>query len=286
MALVALVWGLKSVKAVSILPTRTPQCPLILLPLQEDAKHTLYFAHLFFADHVLSTSWTVFFAVMWWVYTPHDGRRQAHSEAQEEMMKAAPLGTAPMTDEERTRAATMIWNQEKGTALAIIIISWLTKVCPIESYSYTSLSSGIPCVLARRFISPFSSTPMLHISEKALTAPFHYLVPPRHPLPPLTTPFPKRKTKKSKTFIVSLCAPPDPPYPVLQISSGHPNAPTQNRISPCQTPWSGSCQSWILIWKRTRCCSMKMSWGIRVRGVIRNWERERVRVRVRRKVLV
>lgn len=95
---------------------------------QEDPKQTLYFAHLFFADHVLSTAWTVFFAVVWWVYTPHDGQRSLNSKAQEEMAKGGAGGSKNMTDEERIAAANMIWNKEKGTAAAVIILSWLVKV--------------------------------------------------------------------------------------------------------------------------------------------------------------
>ncbi|TDL24080.1 DUF1753-domain-containing protein [Rickenella mellea] len=116
LALVALGWGLKAVS-------------------EEDPKRTLYFAHLFFADHILSTAWTVFFAVVWWLYTPHDGRRQANSAAQEELMKAG-VGHG-MTEEERTQAALMIWNKEKGTAAAVIMVGWITKIYfAILIYSY------------------------------------------------------------------------------------------------------------------------------------------------------
>ncbi|TFK74940.1 DUF1753-domain-containing protein [Pluteus cervinus] len=119
LALIALTWGLKAVK-------------------EEDPKHTLYFAHLFFADHILSTAWTVFFAVVWWVYTPHDGRRQANSAAQKEMMEGGPAGHV-LTEEERERAAMAIWNHEKGTAAAIIIVSWLFKIYfALLIYSYAS----------------------------------------------------------------------------------------------------------------------------------------------------
>ncbi|KAF9820877.1 hypothetical protein IEO21_01104 [Rhodonia placenta] len=108
--LVGLVWGLRVVS-------------------QENPKQTLYFAHLFFADHVLSTAWLVFFAVVWWVYTPHDGRRQANSAAQEEMMNSGPgLGSHNMTQEERERAATIIWHEEKGLAIAVIVLSWVAKI--------------------------------------------------------------------------------------------------------------------------------------------------------------
>ncbi|KAI9450756.1 Inositolphosphorylceramide synthase subunit Kei1-domain-containing protein, partial [Russula earlei] len=64
LALVALTWGIRAVN-------------------NEDPKHMLYFAHIFFADHVLNTIWTVYFAVHWWLYTPHDGRRNANSPAQQ-----------------------------------------------------------------------------------------------------------------------------------------------------------------------------------------------------------
>ncbi|KZT70732.1 DUF1753-domain-containing protein [Daedalea quercina L-15889] len=90
-ALAALFWGIKSTT-------------------QENAKHTLYFAHLFFADHVLNTAWLIFFAVVWWIYTPHDGRR-SHN----------------MTQAEREQAATSLWNEEKGLATAVIVLGWLAK---------------------------------------------------------------------------------------------------------------------------------------------------------------
>ena len=109
-------------------------CSIFIPDAQENPKYTLYFAHLFFADHILSTAWTVFFGVVWWVYTPHDGRRQANSAAQEEMMKNVhQVGSGNMTDEERVRAATMIWNKEKGTAAIVITLSWLAKVRPAST---------------------------------------------------------------------------------------------------------------------------------------------------------
>ncbi|KAF4610755.1 hypothetical protein D9613_006899 [Agrocybe pediades] len=103
----------------------------------EDPKKTLYFAHLFFADHIFSTSWTIFFAVGWWIWNPHDGQRQANSAAQQAVM-ALGNATAPhLTDEERKEAALAIWNHEKGLAAAVIIISWLFKIYfALLLYSY------------------------------------------------------------------------------------------------------------------------------------------------------
>ncbi|KAG6850789.1 hypothetical protein H0H93_008827 [Arthromyces matolae] len=118
-ALIGLVWGLRAVK-------------------EEDPKQTLYFAHLFFADHIFSTSWTVFFAVVWWVYTPHDGRRTINSPAQQYLIDIGNV-TNTLTPEEREAAAMNIWNHEKGTAAAIIFLSWLCKIYfALLLYSYAS----------------------------------------------------------------------------------------------------------------------------------------------------
>lgn len=101
------------------------------MSMQEDAKNTLYFAHLFFADHILSTAWMIFFAVVWWMYTPHDGRQEITSPAQKEIMEAGGGGNSTMTAAERAQAATAIWNEEKGTAMAVIIVTWVIKVCEL-----------------------------------------------------------------------------------------------------------------------------------------------------------
>ncbi|KAJ7019376.1 Inositolphosphorylceramide synthase subunit Kei1-domain-containing protein [Mycena alexandri] len=109
LGLAALWWGLQVVKA-------------------EDPRKTLYFAHLFSADYVLSTSWTAYFAVVWWFHTPHDGARQANSQAQEDLIAIAHLTGPVLTDEQRAEAARLIWNAEKGMAFAVIVISWLSKI--------------------------------------------------------------------------------------------------------------------------------------------------------------
>jgi len=121
LSLLALAWGLQAIS-------------------REDAKKTLYFAHVFAVDHVLSTAWTLFFAIVWWVYTPHDGQRTANSPAQEEMaQKGAALAAAlhNMTAEERVEAATELWNDEKGLATAVIVAGWLAKIYfALLLYSY------------------------------------------------------------------------------------------------------------------------------------------------------
>ncbi|KAJ7652095.1 Inositolphosphorylceramide synthase subunit Kei1-domain-containing protein [Mycena polygramma] len=109
LGLVAIGWGLQVVKA-------------------EDARKTLYLAHLFSADYVLSTSWTAYFAVTWWWHTAHDGARQANSAAQEDLIKVAHIADSTLTPEQRAAAALLIWNREKGMAFAVIFVSWLSKI--------------------------------------------------------------------------------------------------------------------------------------------------------------
>jgi len=87
----------------------------------------LYFAHIFFADHILNTIWTVYFAVQWWLYTPHDGRRNANSPAQQALIDAYIGEHQGISEDERAAAAERVWRAEKAQALTIIILGWLVK---------------------------------------------------------------------------------------------------------------------------------------------------------------
>jgi len=124
LGLVALGWGLNAIK-------------------EENAKQTLYFAHLFFVDHMFSTAWTLFFAVVWWAYTPHDGRRVANSAAQEAIRQGAGVNHT-MSDAQLAIAATLLWHEEKGVAAAVIVLFWLAKIYfAVLLYSYaTHLRQG------------------------------------------------------------------------------------------------------------------------------------------------
>ncbi|VDB99906.1 unnamed protein product [Peniophora sp. CBMAI 1063] len=107
-ALVASIWAMRAVN-------------------EEDPKRTLYFAHLFFADHILNTVWTVFFAVDWWVYTPHDGRRIANSPAQEALIDGYIGKHIDLAPADRIVAAETLWKEEKNVAMTIIVLGWLSK---------------------------------------------------------------------------------------------------------------------------------------------------------------
>ncbi|KZP27508.1 DUF1753-domain-containing protein [Athelia psychrophila] len=95
-ALGGLIWGLRITREVRVpFPVSHTE--------QEDARHMLYFAHLFFVDHVLSAE-----------QITQDG-----------------AGGGPntnMTEAQRTAAAHLIWDTEKGTAAAVISLLWLTKI--------------------------------------------------------------------------------------------------------------------------------------------------------------
>ncbi|KAF8889395.1 Inositolphosphorylceramide synthase subunit Kei1-domain-containing protein [Infundibulicybe gibba] len=140
-ALVALVWGLRAVK-------------------DEDPKHTLYFAHFYFADHIVSTGWTAFFATAWWFYNPHDGQRSANSPAQQAIHDSGAALVHPLTDAERVAAAQAIWNREKGAAATIITLSWFAKIYfALLIYSYAShLRKGSYRALPRPYTSSASAS--------------------------------------------------------------------------------------------------------------------------------
>jgi hypothetical protein len=143
LGLVALGWGLKAVKEVR---ARDQKKSIIFMRfnhpafLKENPQHTLYFAHLFFVDHVFSTAWTLYFAIVWWVYIPHDGQRPANSAAQEAIRQGAGVNHT-MTDAQRAAAADILWHEEKGAAGMVIVVSWLSKV---RSFSWLSTLTLTP----------------------------------------------------------------------------------------------------------------------------------------------
>lgn len=88
-------------------------------------------AHIYFADHIVSTLWTVFFGVAWWHFTAHDGKRITNSPAQEEVATGgASYGHHPpiLNEAQRAEAALELWNEEKNFAASIIFAGWCIKV--------------------------------------------------------------------------------------------------------------------------------------------------------------
>ncbi|KAH9025831.1 Inositolphosphorylceramide synthase subunit Kei1-domain-containing protein [Lactarius hengduanensis] len=179
LALAGLAWGLHTINDV-----RYPTFPFYPLPAHfctgEPETHA-YFAHAFFADHILNTTWTVYFAVNWWLYTTHDGRRNANSPAQQAIIEGYIGEHQDMSPEERAAAAERVWRAEKSQALAIIILGWLIKVRPAIPFRPL-----LPAHVCSSSILPPSYTPLRTISVGAPTVRFPSHVPTQMALPQAT----------------------------------------------------------------------------------------------------
>ena len=173
LALAALAWGIRTINDVRYHTSRCYPVPAHFCS-QENPKHMLYFAHAFFADHILNTTWTVYFAVHWWLYTPHDGRRNANSPAQQALIDGYIGQHQNMSEDERAAAAERVWRSEKSQALTIIILGWLIKVRPETPYD--PLLPAYVFVI-RSSILPPSYTPSRTISVGAATVRFPSHVP-------------------------------------------------------------------------------------------------------------
>lgn len=114
--LVVFIWGLKKIG-------------------EENGPKSLIYAHLFALDHLVGTLYTSLFAAIWYLYTPHDGRRIANSDAQKAMM-GSNTGTG-LDDAGRVEAAMGVWKSERGFSGAVLLIGWMLKVYFILClYSY------------------------------------------------------------------------------------------------------------------------------------------------------
>ncbi|GAA5960739.1 hypothetical protein JCM8115_001814 [Rhodotorula mucilaginosa] len=106
-SLVGFIWGLQKIS-------------------EENGDKTLRYAHLFAIDHLVGTVYTTFFAVVWYIYVPHDGKRIANSAAQKAMMGGSQTGII-MDDAARTAAAMGVWQSERVFSAAVLVIGWLLK---------------------------------------------------------------------------------------------------------------------------------------------------------------
>ncbi|GAA5827341.1 hypothetical protein JCM11251_003773 [Rhodosporidiobolus azoricus] len=94
---------------------------------EEDGDRVLLYAHFFALDHLLNTLYTAFFAVVWYAWVPHDGRRVANSDAQKAMMGGSQTGGG-MDDAARVEAARTVWEGERGFSATVLVVGWLLKV--------------------------------------------------------------------------------------------------------------------------------------------------------------
>ncbi|WWC70402.1 uncharacterized protein I206_104352 [Kwoniella pini CBS 10737] len=129
--LFAFLWGLKVVKS-------------------ESASPTLLLSHLYTLDHILLTIFHYIFYLHYWYVVPHDGRRTANSQAQQDLINLAlsrgeitqPSGENDNNEglsELRAALAGEIWEREKVFAGWTLIAGWLLKIYFITLlYSYAA----------------------------------------------------------------------------------------------------------------------------------------------------
>ncbi|WWC94000.1 hypothetical protein V866_000838 [Kwoniella sp. B9012] len=128
--LFAFLWGLKVVKS-------------------ESASPTLLLSHLYTFDHIILTIFHYVFYLNYWYVIPHDGRRTANSQAQQDIIELALSRgeiSQPSTDQEnegldelRAALAGEIWEREKVFAGWTLVVGWLIKIYfMILLYSYAA----------------------------------------------------------------------------------------------------------------------------------------------------
>lgn len=106
-------------------------------------------AHLYTLDHLVQSFFHYVFYLSYWYAVPHDGRRTANSQAQQdlinlaasrkEIIDPATQETAGM-DELRKALAGEIWRTEKVFAGWTLIFGFLLKVCRLDC----TLMSKVP----------------------------------------------------------------------------------------------------------------------------------------------
>lgn len=107
---------------------------------EEDPIRMLRYAHLFMADHLLSSAWTLLFGLWWFLYLPHNGDRPVLAPHQAGLMDliesieksyeepGKQLHHEPLIGQERIEAAQRVWREERGFSFAVIASGWLLKV--------------------------------------------------------------------------------------------------------------------------------------------------------------
>ncbi|KNZ59068.1 hypothetical protein VP01_1805g4 [Puccinia sorghi] len=130
---------------------------------EENPRRTFIYANSLLLDHLISTLYLVYFGIEWYYKNPHDGRREAHGDAQKNVIHTpllhpsfvSPFLNQPahtitenrqvklalffvvqmmnpdasrLSPEMRKQAAQAIWKEERGFATAILALVWLTKV--------------------------------------------------------------------------------------------------------------------------------------------------------------
>jgi hypothetical protein len=123
---------------------------------QENSTRVFLLSHLYILDHLVSTLYTLLFALVWWLYIPHDGRRVSNSPAQAAMVALAKargdiaLSELEMDDEDRAEVASVLWGQERAFAVGVLVVCWFLKVRLVFLDTVEWSSGGVKLVLVQR----------------------------------------------------------------------------------------------------------------------------------------
>lgn len=113
----------------------------------EDAQRVMKFAHVFLADHLLSSTWTLYFALDWYLYRKHDGEKPKLNEYQSGLMgliesieskyetPGKKVHHTLLEGQARIDAAQSVWKGERGFSAAVLASGWLLKVCTYGLYT-------------------------------------------------------------------------------------------------------------------------------------------------------
>jgi len=105
----------------------------------EDTPRVMKFSHVFLADHMLSSTWTLYFGLDWFLYMKHDGEKPKLNEYQEGLMglieriesqyeTGKNVHHQPLEGQARIDAAQSVWKGERGFSAGVLSLGWLIKV--------------------------------------------------------------------------------------------------------------------------------------------------------------
>jgi hypothetical protein len=104
----------------------------------EDTHRVMKFSHVFLADHLLSSTWTLYFGLDWFLYMKHDGEKPKLNEYQEGLMglieriesqyETKKIHHQLLEGQARVDAAQSVWRGERAFSAGVLSLGWLLKV--------------------------------------------------------------------------------------------------------------------------------------------------------------
>lgn len=105
---------------------------------EESSPTVMLYAHLYLADHMISSIWSFYFFQMIYYHTEHNGQPPTLSRYQsglitliesiESQYETKGVYHTPLEGSARTQAAQQVWKGESGFSGTVLILAWLLKV--------------------------------------------------------------------------------------------------------------------------------------------------------------